>query len=80
VAFFDQYISTSKVTCQMSGDPVLIQDFMGGKVGKFVQLLITFLDGFAVASVQGWLIILTTIPSPIPGRPPQQQLLLCPWR
>jgi ATP-binding cassette, subfamily B (MDR/TAP), member 1 len=51
----------------MSGDPVLIEDFMGGKVGNIVQLLVTFLGGFTVASGQGWLIMLATILSPVPG-------------
>jgi ATP-binding cassette, subfamily B (MDR/TAP), member 1 len=48
---------------------------MGGKVGKFVQLLVAFLSGFAVAFAQGWiltLIMLATIPLHVPGRPPQQ--------
>jgi ATP-binding cassette, subfamily B (MDR/TAP), member 1 len=54
---------------------------MGGNIGKFIQLLITFLDGVTVAFVQGWiltLIMLATIPLPVPGQPPLQQLLLCP--
>jgi ATP-binding cassette, subfamily B (MDR/TAP), member 1 len=38
---------------------------MGEKAGKFVQLLVTFLGGFAVAFAQGWLlalVMLATIP------------------
>jgi ATP-binding cassette, subfamily B (MDR/TAP), member 1 len=81
VGFFDQHSSTGEVIGWMSGNTVLIQDSMGGNVGKFIQLLITFLDGVTVAFVQGWiltLIMLATIPLPVPGRPPLQQLLLCP--
>jgi ATP-binding cassette, subfamily B (MDR/TAP), member 1 len=70
VAFFDQHTSTGEVIGWMSGDMVLIQDTMGGKVDKFVQLLIAFLGGFTMAFAQGWiltLIMLATIPLPIPG-------------
>ncbi|KAJ9171651.1 hypothetical protein P3X46_014986 [Hevea brasiliensis] len=49
----------------MSGDTVLIQDAMGEKVGKFLQLLSTFVGGFAVAFIKGWLltiVLLSSIP------------------
>ncbi|CAL4895809.1 unnamed protein product [Urochloa decumbens] len=65
VAFFDQHTSTGEVVGRMSGDTVLIQDAMGEKVGKFLQLLVTFAGGFAVALAQGWLltlVMLATIP------------------
>jgi ATP-binding cassette, subfamily B (MDR/TAP), member 1 len=65
VAFFDQRASTGEVVARMSGDTALIQDAVGEKVGKFVQLLVTFLGGFAVAFAQGWLlalVMLATIP------------------
>jgi ABC-type multidrug transport system fused ATPase/permease subunit len=73
VAFFDQHTSTGEVVRRMSGDTVLIQDSMGEKVDKFVQLLAVFLSGFAVAFAQGWLltlVMLATIPPLVPGRPP----------
>uniref|UniRef100_A0A0E0KY83 MDR-like ABC transporter n=1 Tax=Oryza punctata TaxID=4537 RepID=A0A0E0KY83_ORYPU len=65
VAFFDKHTNTGEVVGRMSGDTVLIQDAMGEKVGKFIQLLVTFLGGFAVAFAQGWLltlVMLATIP------------------
>ncbi|CAN6331337.1 unnamed protein product [Urochloa humidicola] len=65
VGFFDQHTSTGEVVGRMSGDTVLIQDAMGEKVGKFLQLLVTFAGGFAVALAQGWLltlVMLATIP------------------
>ncbi|CAL5097082.1 unnamed protein product [Urochloa decumbens] len=65
VAFFDQHTTTGEVVGRMSGDTVLIQDAMGEKVGKFLQLLVTFAGGFAVALAQGWLltlVMLATIP------------------
>nr|CAB3460131.1 unnamed protein product [Digitaria exilis] len=65
IAFFDQHTNTGEVVGRMSGDTVLIQDAMGEKVGKFIQLLVTFAGGFAVAFAQGWLltlVMLATIP------------------
>ncbi|KAF8725796.1 hypothetical protein HU200_020356 [Digitaria exilis] len=65
IAFFDQHTNTGEVVGRMSGDTVLIQDAMGEKVGKFIQLLVTFVGGFAVAFAQGWLltlVMLATIP------------------
>ncbi|CAO2184864.1 unnamed protein product [Urochloa humidicola] len=65
IAFFDKYTSTGEVVGRMSGDTVLIQDAMGEKVGKFVQLVVTFFGGFIVAFAQGWLltlVMMATIP------------------
>ncbi|MQL71843.1 hypothetical protein Taro_004156 [Colocasia esculenta] len=65
IAFFDKETNTGEVVGRMSGDTVLIQDAMGEKVGKFIQLLSTFIGGFIVALVQGWLltiVMLSTIP------------------
>ncbi|XP_022850781.1 ABC transporter B family member 4-like isoform X2 [Olea europaea var. sylvestris] len=65
VAFFDKEANTGEVVGRMSGDTVLIQDAMGEKVGKFIQLLSTFFGGFVIAFIQGWLltlVMLTSIP------------------
>ncbi|GJM94530.1 hypothetical protein PR202_ga11180 [Eleusine coracana subsp. coracana] len=66
VGFFDQHHTcTGEVVGRMAGDTVLIQDAMGEKVGKFIQLLVTFLGGFGVAFAAGWLlalVMLATIP------------------
>ncbi|KAK4848635.1 hypothetical protein QYF36_015407 [Acer negundo] len=65
VAFFDNETNTGEVVGRMSGDTVLIQDAMGEKVGKFIQLMSTFIGGFVIAFVRGWLltlVMLTSIP------------------
>ncbi|XP_071674588.1 ABC transporter B family member 7-like isoform X2 [Lolium perenne] len=43
----------------MSSDTVLIQDAIGEKVGKFLQLVSTFLGGFFNAFARGWLLSLS---------------------
>ncbi|XP_048127331.1 ABC transporter B family member 11-like isoform X3 [Rhodamnia argentea] len=65
VTFFDKETNTGEVVGRMSGDTVLIQDAMGEKVGKFIQLVSTFVGGFVIAFIKGWLlalIMLTMIP------------------
>nr|ASM90199.1 multidrug resistance 5 [Sesuvium portulacastrum] len=65
IAFFDKETTTGEVVGRMSGDTVLIQDAMGEKVGKFIQLMATFIGGFVVAFLKGWLltlVMLSTIP------------------
>ncbi|XP_002967417.2 ABC transporter B family member 21 [Selaginella moellendorffii] len=54
VSFFDKGISTGEVLGRMSDDTFLIQDAIGEKVGKFVQLLSTFFGGFILAFIRGW--------------------------
>ncbi|KAG1370985.1 ABC transporter B family member 4 [Cocos nucifera] len=65
IAFFDKETNTGEVVERMSGDTVLIQDAMGEKVGKSIQLTSTFIGGFVIAFVRGWLltlVMLATIP------------------
>ncbi|XP_077250942.1 ABC transporter B family member 9-like [Tasmannia lanceolata] len=61
IAFFDKETSTGEVVGRMSGDTILIQDAMGEKVGKFIQLVSTFFGGFVVAFVKGWLLSLVML-------------------
>ncbi|KAH0462510.1 hypothetical protein IEQ34_010085 [Dendrobium chrysotoxum] len=61
IAFFDMETNTGEVVGRMSGDTVLIQDAMGEKVGKFIQLTSTFFGSFIVAFVQGWLLSLVML-------------------
>ncbi|XP_039007564.1 ABC transporter B family member 4-like [Hibiscus syriacus] len=61
VAFFDVETNTGEVVGRMSGDTVLIQDAMGEKVGKFLQLISTFFGGFVVSFVRGWLLTLVML-------------------
>ncbi|KAI3944321.1 hypothetical protein MKW92_005790 [Papaver armeniacum] len=63
VAFFDMETNTGEVIGRMSGDTVLIQDAMGEKVGKFIQLIATFIGGFVIAFVAGWLLTLVMLAS-----------------
>ncbi|KAF8043092.1 hypothetical protein BT93_A1439 [Corymbia citriodora subsp. variegata] len=65
VAFFDKETNTGEVVGRMSGDTVLIQNATGEKVGMFIQLMSTFVGGFMIAFIKGWLltlIMLTMIP------------------
>ncbi|KAG5552503.1 hypothetical protein RHGRI_010552 [Rhododendron griersonianum] len=61
IAFFDKETNTGEVVGRMSGGTVLIQDAMGEKVGKFIQLVSTFLGGFVIAFIKGWLLTLVLI-------------------
>ncbi|KAK8264896.1 hypothetical protein V6Z12_D12G141400 [Gossypium hirsutum] len=63
IAFFDVETNTGEVVGRMSGDTVLIQDAMGEKVGKVLQLLSTFFGGFIIAFVKGWLLTLVMLSS-----------------
>ncbi|KAK7295696.1 hypothetical protein RJT34_18607 [Clitoria ternatea] len=54
IGFFDTETTSGEVIGRMSGDTILIQDAMGEKVGKFIQLASTFFGGFVVAFVRGW--------------------------
>ncbi|XP_021822017.1 ABC transporter B family member 4-like isoform X1 [Prunus avium] len=63
VGFFDKEINTGEIVGRMSGDTVLIQEAMGEKVGKFIQLIATFVGGFVIAFVKGWLLTLVMLSS-----------------
>nr|BAM11099.1 ABC protein [Coptis japonica] len=65
ITFFDKETNTGEVVGRVSGGVVLIQDAMGEKVGKFVQLGSSFLGGFMIAFRKGWLLVLvlmSTVP------------------
>ncbi|XP_019439667.1 PREDICTED: ABC transporter B family member 9-like [Lupinus angustifolius] len=65
IAFFDTETNTGEVIGRMSGDTILIQDAMGEKVGKFLQLLSSFIGGFMIAFTKGWqltIVLLACIP------------------
>ncbi|KAL6615851.1 hypothetical protein ACP70R_038121 [Stipagrostis hirtigluma subsp. patula] len=61
IAFFDVEMTTGEVVSRMSGDTALVQDAIGEKVGKFLQLMANFIGGFAVAFVKGWLLSLAML-------------------
>nr|GEU41833.1 ABC transporter B family member 21-like [Tanacetum cinerariifolium] len=61
VSFFGKEMNTGEVVGRISGDTVLIQYAMGEKVAKFIQLLATFVGGFLIAFVKGWLLTLVML-------------------
>ncbi|XP_008776904.2 ABC transporter B family member 9-like isoform X2 [Phoenix dactylifera] len=61
IAFFDNETATGEVIGRMSGDTILIQEAIGEKVGKFLQLVATFFGGFIVAFTSGWLLALVLL-------------------
>ncbi|XP_066311948.1 ABC transporter B family member 3-like [Miscanthus floridulus] len=63
IAFFDMEMSTGQAVERMAGDTFLIQDAIGEKVGKSIQLLSTFVGGFIIAFVRGWLLALVMLSS-----------------
>ncbi|XP_049932394.1 ABC transporter B family member 4-like [Nymphaea colorata] len=63
IAFFDMEIKTGEVIGRMSGDTILIQEAIGKKVGKFIEIMSTFLGGFVIALIKGWLLALVTLAS-----------------
>ncbi|WCJ27336.1 ABC transporter B family member 9 [Euphorbia peplus] len=54
IGYFDTETTTGEIIGRMSGDTVLIQDALGEKHGKFIQLAATFIGGFVVAFAKGW--------------------------
>nr|DAD38460.1 TPA_asm: hypothetical protein HUJ06_009101 [Nelumbo nucifera] len=63
IGFFDKEINTGEIVERMSGDTVLIQDAIGEKVGKFIQLVSTFFGCYVVAFIKGWLLTLVMLSS-----------------
>ncbi|CAN4082126.1 unnamed protein product [Withania somnifera] len=61
IAFFDTETTTGEVIGRMSGDTILIQDALGEKVGKFIQFLSTFVGGFLIAFIKGWLLSIVLV-------------------
>ncbi|KAI7745071.1 hypothetical protein M8C21_034037, partial [Ambrosia artemisiifolia] len=66
VSFFDKETNTGEVIGRMSGDTVLIQNAMGEKVGKFIQLMSTFVGGFVIAFIKGRLLTLVMLSTILP--------------
>ncbi|XP_011080370.1 ABC transporter B family member 4-like [Sesamum indicum] len=65
IGYFDRETNTGEIIERMSTDAIIIQDAMGQKVGKFLQLSASFLGGFVIAFTKGWLlttVLLSAIP------------------
>ncbi|KAI7986707.1 ABC transporter B family member 11 [Camellia lanceoleosa] len=63
IGYFDKETTTGEIISRMSGDTFLIQDAMGEKVGKFIQLVASFFGGFVIALIKGWLLTLVLLSS-----------------
>ncbi|KAL2341079.1 hypothetical protein Fmac_009019 [Flemingia macrophylla] len=65
ITFFDTETTSGEVIGRISGDTILIQDAMGEKVGKYIQLVSTSFGGFVMAFTKGWqlsLVLIACIP------------------
>nr|XP_009769808.1 PREDICTED: ABC transporter B family member 9-like [Nicotiana sylvestris] len=66
IGFFDTQSATGEFIERMSGDTILVQEAMGDKVANFIMNISTFIGGFVVAFIKGWLltlVLLTSIPA-----------------
>ncbi|KAL8029397.1 hypothetical protein ABFX02_14G223000 [Erythranthe guttata] len=61
IAFFDTETNTGEIIERMSTDTIVIQDAMGEKIGKFLQLSSSFIGGFVIAFIKGWLLTLVLL-------------------
>ncbi|KAK4725827.1 hypothetical protein R3W88_030744 [Solanum pinnatisectum] len=65
IGFFDLETNTGVIIERLSSDTLTIQDAIGEKVGKFIQILATFLGGLVIAFIKGWrlaLVLSSSIP------------------
>uniref|UniRef100_A0ACD5VYG5 Uncharacterized protein n=1 Tax=Avena sativa TaxID=4498 RepID=A0ACD5VYG5_AVESA len=63
IAFFDTEMTTGEAVSRMSNDTVIIQDALGEKAGKLVQVASAFFGGFIIAFTRGWLLTLVMLTS-----------------
>ncbi|KAM3331877.1 hypothetical protein ACQJBY_027641 [Aegilops geniculata] len=61
VSFFDVEMTTGEAISRMSADTVLVQDALGEKVGKYAQLLTTFVGCFIIGFIRGWMLALVML-------------------
>nr|XP_016491786.1 PREDICTED: ABC transporter B family member 4-like isoform X3 [Nicotiana tabacum] len=65
IGFFDQKTNTGVIIESLCSDTLTIQDAIGEKVGKFIQVSATFFGGFVIAFIKGWrlsLVMLSSVP------------------
>ncbi|PHT28117.1 ABC transporter B family member 21 [Capsicum baccatum] len=65
IGFFDHEINTGVIIESLSSDTLTIQDAIGEKVGKFIQVSATFVGGLVIVFTKGWrlaLVFLSSIP------------------
>ncbi|CAD6230191.1 unnamed protein product [Miscanthus lutarioriparius] len=63
IAFFDTELTTGQAVSRMSSDTLVIQDALGEKAGKILQLSSSFFGGFVIAFTRGWLLTLVMLTS-----------------
>ncbi|KAI3944839.1 hypothetical protein MKW92_002206 [Papaver armeniacum] len=61
ITFFDRKTTTGEVIVGLTCDTSIIQDAIGEKVGKFIQLVTTFLVSYAIAFGKGWSLALLVL-------------------
>ncbi|PIN17698.1 Multidrug/pheromone exporter, ABC superfamily [Handroanthus impetiginosus] len=61
IGFFDKEINTGEIVERISSETIIIQDAMGEKIGKFLQLTSSFIGGFVIAFIRGWLLALVLL-------------------
>ncbi|KAL3620376.1 ABC transporter B member 11 [Castilleja foliolosa] len=61
IGYFDKETNTGEIVERMSSDTFIIQDAIGEKIGKFLQLTATFSGGFVIAFIRGWLLTLVLL-------------------
>ncbi|XP_073301222.1 ABC transporter B family member 11-like isoform X2 [Primulina huaijiensis] len=65
IGYFDKEANTGEIMDRMTNETILIQNAIGEKVGKFLQLSASFFGGFVIAFTKGWilaLVLLSVIP------------------
>ncbi|KAM3306809.1 ABC transporter B family member 9 [Capsicum chacoense] len=68
IEFFDTQSATGEFIERMSGDTILLQEAMGEKVGNFIMNITTFIGGYIVSFIKGWLltlVLLATVPATV---------------
>uniref|UniRef100_A0A0D9YDK1 MDR-like ABC transporter n=3 Tax=Oryza glumipatula TaxID=40148 RepID=A0A0D9YDK1_9ORYZ len=61
ISFFDVEMTTGEAASRISADTVLIQDALGEKVGKYIQVLTAFVGGFVIGFIRGWMLALVVM-------------------
>ncbi|GAA0167368.1 ATP-binding cassette [Lithospermum erythrorhizon] len=61
ISYFDSEVANNKGIGMMSANASLIHDAISDKVGKFIQLLSTFVGSFIIAFIKGWLLALVLV-------------------
>ncbi|KAL8480032.1 hypothetical protein ACS0TY_026820 [Phlomoides rotata] len=61
IGYFDKETNTGEIVERISTHTAIIQDAIGEKVGKFLQLTSSFIGGFGITFSKGWLLTLVLL-------------------